>query len=282
MKWIRKLHKALQMELREHKSSFRVYMILRFCVIGLMCFQFANRNWESGFLCILTLILLILPSLIQVTFKVEFPIVLEIILLLFVFAAEILGEINEFYIIFPFWDTLLHTLNGFLMAAIGVSLVNLLNKSDVLTFTLSPLFTAIVAFCFSMTIGVIWEIFEFSMDQLFLLDMQKDTPIQQISSVTFDPTGGNTPHQINNITQVVVNGKELGIGGYLDIGLIDTMHDLIVNFVGAIIFSVIGYFYTKNKDEQSIAGKFIPRRKSGDRDFWKQASKGEQENHEKN
>ena len=282
MKWIKKLHKALKMELREHKSSFRVYIVLRIFVIGLMCFQFANHNWESGFLCILTLILLILPSLVQVTLKIEFPIVLEIILLLFVFAAEILGEINEFYIIFPFWDTLLHTLNGFLMAAIGLSLVNLLNKSEVLTFSLSPLFTAIVAFCFSMTIGVIWEIFEFSMDQLFLLDMQKDTVIQNISSVTFDPTGGNTPYKISNIAKVIVNDMELKLDGYLDIGLIDTMHDLIVNLVGAIIFSVIGFFYIKNKDEKSIVGQFIPRRKSWDRDFWKQVNKGELEKHERN
>lgn len=154
MNWIRRVHRALKMELREHKSSFRVYTFLRLITMGNMIFQFYNGNYESGFVCILTLVLLIMPSLIQVSLRVEFPTVLEIIVLLFIFAAEILGETQEFYIIFPFWDTLLHTLNGFLMAAIGLSLVNLLNKSDKLTFTLSPLFTAIVAFCFSMTIGV--------------------------------------------------------------------------------------------------------------------------------
>lgn len=247
-------------------------MILRLLVIGVMCFQFANGNLESGFLCILTLLLLIMPSFVQVTLKIEFPIVLEIILLLFIFAAEILGEIHEFYIIFPFWDTLLHTLNGFLMAAIGLSLVNLLNKSDQLTFSLSPLFTAIVAFCFSMTIGIIWELFEFGMDQIFAFDMQKDTVIRQISSVVLDPAGGNTPNQISNINTVFINGKELGVEGYLDIGLIDTMHDLIVNFIGAAIFAVIGYFYVKNKGERSIAGRFVPKRKSKDRDFLNQVN----------
>ena len=233
-----------------------------------MVFQFYNENYESGFVCIITLILLIIPSLIQVSLRVEFPTVLEIIVLLFIFAAEILGETQEFYIIFPFWDTILHTLNGFLMAAIGLSLVNLLNKSDKLTFTLSPLFTAIVAFCFSMTMGVLWEIFEFSMDQLLLLDMQKDTIITQISTVLLDPNGGNARKIIQDISTVSINGAELGLGGYLDIGLIDTMHDLIVNYIGAVVFAVIGYFYAKGKDENSIVKRLIPRRKNKDRDFF--------------
>lgn len=269
MNWIRRVHRALKMELREHKSSFRVYTVLRLITIGNMCYQFYSGNYESGFVCILTLILLIMPSLIQVSLRIEFPTVLEIIVLLFIFAAEILGEIQEFYIIFPFWDTLLHTLNGFLMAAIGLSLVNLLNKSDKLTFSLSPLFTAIVAFCFSMTIGVLWEVFEFAMDQLFLLDMQKDTIIHQISTVMLDPEGGNARKVLAGINEVSVNGAELGLGGYLDIGLIDTMHDLIVNFLGALIFSIIGYFYANDKDEKSVVRRLVPRRKSKERDFWK-------------
>lgn len=272
MNWIKRINKALKMELREHESSFKVYTVLRIVVICIMVFQFHNKNFESGFLCILTLVLLIMPSLVQVTLKIEFPIVLEITLLLFVFAAEILGEIHAFYIIFPFWDTVLHTLNGFLMAAIGLSLVNLLNRSDKLAFSLSPLFTAIVAFCFSMTIGVIWEIFEFSMDQIFLLDMQKDTVIHQISSVLLDPSGGNIPYKITEINEVFVNGTELGFGGYMDIGLIDTMYDLIVNFIGAAIFSVIGYFYVKDRDTKSIVERLIPKRKTEERDFWKQVN----------
>lgn len=270
MNWIRRVHRALKMELREHKSSFRVYTVLRLITIGNMCYQFYSGNYESGFVCILTLILLIMPSLIQVSLRIEFPTVLEIIILLFIFAAEILGEIQEFYIIFPFWDTLLHTLNGFLMAAIGLSLVNLLNKSDKLTFSLSPLFTAIVAFCFSMTIGVLWEVFEFTMDQLFLLDMQKDTIIHQISTVMLDPEGGNAREVIKNIQDVVINGEELRLGGYLDIGLLDTMYDLIVNFIGAVVFAVIGYFYAKGKDENSIVRRLLPRKKNRDRDFLKQ------------
>lgn len=276
MSWARKLHRAMQMEIREHRSTFLIYSVLWIFVVGLMIFEILNRNYESMFLCILTLILLIVPSFVQVTFRIEFPTVLETIVLLFIFAAEILGEIEGFYVRFPFWDTVLHTLNGFLAAAIGFSLVDLLNKSDKLAFSLSPLFTAIVAFCFSMTIGVVWEIFEFGMDQMFNLDMQKDTIVHHISSVTLDPTGGNTPFMISDIEGVMVNGSELGLGGYLDIGLVDTMGDMIVNFLGATIFSIIGYFYVKSQGNNRIVNKFVPKRKEEDKDFLKQVSEKEE------
>lgn len=263
------LWKAIDMELREHKSSFMVYFFLRIWVTVVLIRQIFNGNYESVFLCVLTLLLMLIPSLIQVTFKVELPTTLEIIVLLFIFAAEILGEINEFYIIIPFWDVILHTLNGFLAAAIGFSLVDLLNRHEKLAFKLSPLFMAIVSFCFSMTIGVVWEFFEFGMDQIFGFDMQKDTIVNAISSVMLDPEGRNVPTHIENIKDVVINGKNLGLGGYLDIGLIDTMGDLLVNFIGAAVFSVVGYFYVKSKGKSSIAGRFILRRKKKDRDFLK-------------
>lgn len=266
---IRNMWKALKMELREHKSSFLVYFILRFFVIAVMILQIFNRNYENVFLCILTLLLLVMPSFLQVTLKVELPTALEIIILIFIFAAEILGEIREFYIVFPFWDTVLHTLNGFLAAAIGFSLVDLLNRSERMTFKLSPLFTAIVAFCFSMTIGVIWEFFEFGMDQFFGLDMQKDTIVHTIRSVLLNPDGKNVPVVIQNISEVTVQGQELGLGGYLDIGLIDTMKDLLVNFIGAVIFSVIGFIYVKNRGKGNIVRRLVPRQKKEERDFLK-------------
>ena len=253
---------ALSMELREHKSSAIVYFTLRALVIIMLVLQLLNRNYENVFLCILTLLLLVIPSLAQITFKVELPTALEIIILVF-----ILGEISEFYLVFPFWDTVLHTLNGFLAAAIGFSLVDLLNRSDRTVFSLSPLFTAIVAFCFSMTIGVVWEFFEFGMDMIMELDMQKDTVIHTIRSVMLDPGGHNVPYAIQNITDVAVNGQSLGLGGYLDIGLLDTMQDLIVNFIGAAVFSVLGFFYVKSRGKGKVAGSFIPRRKAHDRDF---------------
>ena len=264
---LKNMGKAMYMELREHKSSFVVYFVLRLLVIVMMVLQLLNRNYENVFLCVLTLLLLVIPSFVQVTFKVELPTTLEIIILLFIFAAEILGEISEFYLMFPFWDTVLHTMNGFLAAAIGFSLVDLLNRSERTVFNLSPLFTAIVAFCFSMTIGVLWEFFEFGMDLIGGYDMQKDTVIHMIRSVTLDPAGHNVPYVLDGITETAVNGKELGLGGYLDIGLIDTMEDLIVNFIGAFLFSVIGFFYVKNRGKGGLVGRFVPRRKRADRDF---------------
>ena len=271
------LSEAMRLELREHRSSFLVYVILRALVVVMMILQLLNRNYENVFLCGLTLLLLIIPSFVQVTFRVELPTTLEIIILLFIFAAEILGEISEFYLVFPFWDTVLHTLNGFLAAAIGLSLVDLLNRSEKIIFHLSPLFTAIVAFCFSMTIGVLWEFFEFGMDMAFGLDMQKDTIIHAIHSVTLDPAGKNIPYAIQGITQTAVNGVDMGIGGYLDIGLIDTMQDLLVNFIGAFVFSVIGFFYVKNQGKKSVADRFVPHRKGQEADYLRIAREEEAE-----
>ena len=178
--------------------------------------------------------------------------------------AEILGEIQAYYVQFPYWDTMLHTLNGFLCAAIGFSLLDILNRDERLAFKLSPVYLAVVAFCFSMTIGVLWEFFECFMDQMFLLDMQKDTIVHSIGSVMLDPAGGNTPVAIHDITDVIVvtaDGAQhpLSLGGYLDIGILDTMKDLFVNFIGAVVFSFIGYFYVKNRGKGWFAKRFIPK-----------------------
>ena len=98
--------------------------------------------------------------------------------------------------------------------------------------------------------------------------MQKDAIVHSISSVMLDPTHTNHAIRINDITQVTVNGQDLGLGGYLDIGLIDTMEDLVVNFIGAVVFSVFGFLYVKNRGKKdSIISRFVPRRKSADRDY---------------
>ena len=241
----------------------RLYQILRFLVIWVMIAQFFNGNFENVFLCILTLILFLVPSFIERKIQIDLPDTLEVIILLFIFAAEILGEIRAYYISIPYWDTMLHTLNGFLCAAIGFSLLDILNRHERLSFSLSPLYLAIMAFCFSMTIGVLWEFFECTMDVFFHLDMQKDTVVNTISSVMLDPNGGNVPTAIHNITDVIVvtaDGSEipLGLGGYLDIGILDTMKDLFVNFIGAVVFSFIGYFYVKSRGKGRFARRFIP------------------------
>ena len=251
-------------ELREKKGAVvTVYIVLRLAVILVLIAQFVKGNFENVFLCVLTLILFLVPTFIERKIHVDLPDTLEIIIMLFIFAAEILGEIQAYYITFAYWDTMLHTINGFLCAAIGFALVDILNRSERFSIQLSPLFLAITAFCFSMTIGVLWEFFECTMDQFFFLDMQKDTVVNTISSVMLDPKGGNHPTAIRNITDVIVvtaDGTQhaLGLGGYLDIGILDTMKDLFVNFIGAVVFSIIGYFYVKSRGKGRFARRFIP------------------------
>lgn len=263
---------ALDMELKQHKSSFLVFYVLRILVIVSMVRQFFLGNYQGFFLCLLTMALLYLPSWFQVQLKVEAPPGLEIAILCFIFAAEILGELNEFYVHIPFWDTMLHTLNGFLCAAIGFSAVMVLHKNEKIVFELSPGFLAMVAFCFSMTVGLIWEFFEFGMDWFMGLDMQKDAIVSSISSTMLDSSGGQTSVTLRDIQNVILvygggTQEALNLGGYLDIGLIDTMKDLLVNFVGALFFSIIGYFYAKKKENEGIVSLFVPRKKTKEQDY---------------
>ena len=247
-----------------NKTTLAVYLVLRGLIIFVLVRAVLRREYQSVFLCALSLILMVLPSIISRKLKIVLPSTLEVIILLFIFAAEILGEINSFYVRVPNWDTMLHTINGFLCAAIGFCLVDMLNRNDRFSFKLSPLYLAIVAFCFSMTVGVLWEFYEFGVDQLLGRDMQKDTVVHAIHSVNLDPTNSNTVIHVRDIVDTVVvhsdgSQESLGLGGYLDLGIIDTMKDLIVNFIGASVFSVIGYFYVKHKGKGKVATRFIPK-----------------------
>ena len=273
--WEKKtFRQAMDKELREHRSSFIVFSILHILVLAVLVRQIMLASYESAFFCVLTLLLLYVPSWVQVKLRIELPPPLEITILCFIFAAEILGEVNAFHVVVPNWDTMLHTLNGFLAAAVGFSLVILLNDDERLTFHLSPFFLALVAFCFSMTIGVLWEFFEFGMDYFFGFDMQKDTVIHSIHSVLLDPTRTNKVVTIPNIQDVVINGQSLGVGGYVDIGIIDTMKDLFVNFIGAVVFSVTGFFYAKSKGRRRTPAQgFVPSKKTEEQDYLEQARK---------
>ena len=264
--------KAMEKELREHRSSFIVFYTLRLLVLVALVRQIFLHNYEGAFFCILTIVLLYIPSWLQVKLRIELPPPLELTILCFIFAAEIRGEVNAFYVNVPNWDTMLHTLNGFLAAAVGFSMVLLLNDDERLTFDLSPFFLALVAFCSSMTIGVLWEFFEFGMDFFFHTDMQKDTVINAVYTVALDPTRTNKVVAIKGIQDVVINGESLGLGGYLDIGIIDTMKDLFVNFIGAVVFSVTGFFYARSKGEKRTAAQsFVPSKKTKETDYLKQA-----------
>lgn len=250
--------RRLKATIRQQPAVFAVYVVLRLIVVAELVLSILRGEYESAFICLLVLILFILPFFIQQNFGIQLPTTLEIIILLFIFAAEILGELEGYFITYPNWDTMLHTTTGFLCAATGFALIDILNRNSRIKFQLSPVYVALAAFCFSMTVGVLWEFFEFGMDRLFHLDMQKDTVVQSITSVMLDPTNSNTPITIDGIHSVAVNGNDLGFNGYLDIGLYDTMEDLFVNFIGAVTFSVIGYFYIKHRGKGKLARAFIP------------------------
>lgn len=250
--------RRLKETIHKQPAVFAVYVALRLIVLAELVMSIIRGEYESAFICLLVLALFILPFFIQQNFGIQLPSVLEIIILLFIFAAEILGELECYFITYPNWDSMLHTTTGFLCAATGFALIDILNRNSRIKFQLSPVYVALAAFCFSMTVGVLWEFFEFGMDRVFHLDMQKDTVVQSITSVMLDPTNSNTPVTIDGIHSVAVNGQDLGFDGYLDIGLYDTMADLFVNFIGAVVFSTIGYFYIKHRGKGRLARAFIP------------------------
>lgn len=252
------------------KRNMTIYLVLRGLVILTLIRQIFMGNFNNVFLCALTLILFVIPAVIEKKLNLALPDALQILILLFIFSAEILGEINEFYIVIPYWDTILHTLNGFLCAAVGFSTIDILNQKEFFHATMSPLFVALVAFCFSMTIGVMWEFFEFGADQLLRYDMQKDVIVDTISTVKLEPDGKNKAVVIKDIEKTIIQSKDKNgkikesviEGGYLDIGINDTMQDLIVNFIGAVVFSILGLLYIRNRDKYKFAENFIPKMKN--------------------
>lgn len=246
---------------KRHRTRRRLTIrgVLSFFIVLTFVRAAFMHRYENMFVCVLSLVLFCVPMLIERSLDIDIPPVMEGIIYCFIFAAEILGEINSFYTIIPGWDTMLHTINGFLVAAVGFSLVDLFNRSERFSFKLSPLFLAIVAFCFSMTVGVLWEFFELGADQMMGTDMQKDLIVQNINSVSLNPDGLNNVEHVK-VESLLVNGEDWMEfpGGYLDIGLIDTMKDLQVNFLGAVAFSIIGYFYVKTRGKGKLAASLIP------------------------
>ncbi len=161
--------------------------------------------------CLIGIVVMFLPSLIERKLHIAIPGRMYIIYIVFLYAAIYLGEVQSFYNHVPSWDLVLHACSGIMLGALGFALVSLLNEADRVRISLSPLFVAVFAFCFALALGVIWEIYEFVMDSLFGLNMQR-----------FADPGGR---------QLVGNEA-----------LVDTMTDLGLDFAGALITSVTGYF----------------------------------------
>lgn len=267
-------------QIKTDKKAFIVFLILRVLVILVMIRSIIEGRWESVFTCFLALLLFLVPPFIEKNFRVQLPTVLETLAFVFIFCAEILGEIEGFYVRFAFWDSMLHTVNGFMFAAFGFCLVDIFNRNPRFKFKLSPVFLAIMAFCFSMTIGVLWEFFEFAADKVLDIDMQKDFIVNSFASIKLDPTGGNNTIFLEDITETIIrtaDGSEYVVKGYIDIGLTDTIKDLFVNFIGAVVFSIVGFFYIKQRGKGKLASQFIPVFTGNDNDAENQTSEPETE-----
>lgn len=166
--------------------------------------------------CILGVIGFFLPNIISKKTKIVIPSNMYIVYVLFLYGAVFLGEVRNYYYRVPHWDTILHTCSGAMLGALGFSFVNILNKHEKVHVELSPLFVALFAFGFAISLGVMWEIYEFTFDGVLGLNMQK--------------------FALEDGTQLIGRAA-----------VTDTMEDLIVDSVGAFTMATIGYISLKYK-----------------------------------
>ena len=242
------------------RASFAVYCVMVAFAVLVIIYSMIQRNWSGIFNMALMLIMLLIPAFLETTLHVEISAWLEIIAMVFVFCAQFLGEERDFYARFPVWDSILHGFSGFMFAAFGLAIVDLLSANKKMKGRPSPLFFAVAAFGFSVLIGVFWEMTEYSLDMILHTDMQKDRIVQAIATGKLNPDG-QTPVVVNNIVRTVIetaDGQTYEIPGYIDVGLHDTMKDLIVDSIGALIFSIIGFFYERQHLFSHLAEVFIP------------------------
>ena len=250
------MKKRISSKLREKPTSVTaVYAVLSAYTFIVTAVFLIKGDFRKVLGAATTLAFFLLPGLFEKLLKMKFPAMLEIAIVFFIFSGPLLGEIHYLYVRTWYWDKLMHTVSGFIFAAVGYTFFNTQRQEKQLGSSPS-LYLAAAAICFSIAIAVLWEFYEFGADRLLSIDMQKDTVINTISSVMLDPTNRNIPIVIKDITDVAVNGESLGFDGYLDIGLYDTMADLLCNTVGAIIFYVTAYIDTKTN--KRLLNKVVP------------------------
>lgn len=143
--FILRAKEAMRRKRKDEPLVFYLYFILRALVLITLVRAAFLGHYEHMMLCVLTLVLLLVPSFMEHTLDIDLPDLLESVILVFIFAAEILGEIDAFYIRIPFWDTILHTTWGFLCAGIGFALFDILNRSEETSISLTPLYMAVFA-----------------------------------------------------------------------------------------------------------------------------------------
>lgn len=160
--------------------------------------------------CVMGLVLMFLPSFIARRITLKIPSSIYVVYVVFLYFAIYLGEVRSFFYKIRYWDVLLHSFSGFSLGALGFSVVDLLNRDERVRISLSPFFVALFSFCFALSIGTVWEIVEFSIDGILGTNMQK--------------------YALESGVQLVGRAA-----------LTDTMKDLIVDSVGVLISTSVGY-----------------------------------------
>lgn len=232
-----------------------VLTILIILVSSCLVTKILNKDLENVSLCILTLFLFAIPYLAKRLFKINISENLEILYFFFIFLTQILGEVYNFYVSLSFWDKLFHATSGFILSSIGFSIIHILNKKNIPSNLTIILFT----FCFSMTCAIVWEFYEFGADTIFNQDMQKDNLVNVLSTKKL--ITNSKILKIDDISKTILydkNGKELlKIDGYLDIGIKDTMQDLLAGLIGTLIYTILAYIHIKDNSKLSCINKVI-------------------------
>lgn len=241
-----------------------IYILLRLIFILAGIVSVSNADYLTALQCFLALFIFILPAIIDKKFNIDIPNALEISIIIFTFMTVLGGELGHFYAQYPLWDKMTHTFSGFMIAAIGVALIDLLNKRKIAVSNLSPFFMVFFAFCFALTVGVMWEFLEFAVDKFSgATDMQADYFVSSFASKIAGGPKNPTPVIVKNIENVVINFKDgreaLVLPGYIDIGNKDTMYDLMVGSIGAFAFCLVEFIVvTKKKVRmQKIADSYL-------------------------
>lgn len=234
---MKELYRKLKNRLINDKSLLLILLIYSlFCLTSGIYFIVVShiRNMLMSFLFLLFVPLLFI---VEKLFKLKI-VPLFALLIYFIAAGSILGTCFEFYTIFPYFDIILHGISGFIFGCLGFSLMELLvgKANNAKRFLACLLFGV----AFSLAIAVLWEIFEYCAT-LIGIDMMEDTIINSFDSYLL---AGNHSEvvTIDGITKTIIyykNGQTLEINGYLDIGLLDTLHDMIICVIGSIVFTFI-------------------------------------------
>ena len=219
-------------------STFKVVLTATLCLFGLLSMiyvAFTTNEMFSYFYCLATVPFVALPLVISVLFRwrMNLPFYL---LFTFYTLGPLLGAVYNLYYHTTWWDDLLHILAGTIFAVVGAQLAYFFNKNNKTSYVFAAFFGVLL----SMGIAVVWEFFEYSSDVLLHSDMQADSIINTIYTKINRNDGLADVYE--NITNTVVNGQSMGINGYLDIGLIDTMNDMFVETLGALAYFVYVLF----------------------------------------